>query len=380
KAAAKRVVDELDPADVFTLVAFNDTVTTLAGGVPVGPNRADIKARIDALAAGGNTMLGKALRAAVGHLAPHARDGVNSAVYALTDGVASDAADAEAFAPEAHRQGIAVYAGGLTSPEDAKYPGQAYNPTFLDRICHDASAPGALLVDNMDATKPDGLAAAFLTYLRRRGRVLTANCRLRVEPVPPCELLGGFAQEGRRPLNLRPDDWVPLPNLPPGGVVRFQIEFSKSFVSVAAGAIPVARFHVAYDVPAHGVRGVVVSAVALVEATADPSKERRDPDAERLYQELNGLKELEKADRATAEGNFKGAAAQLRRTTRIFKGLGREDMVEKLEAQARELDAAGPADQDRMVKLGRETKKFQIDTADPPPPAPGPRDTRGFTG
>lgn len=103
--AAALAIRSLDKSDLVGVIAFNDAYRVIA---PLAPNsNADqTAARVRAIAPGGGTTLGPALREAGRQLA--AADARNKQIIVLTDGVSTDAGELPALAAQLSRQDIRV--------------------------------------------------------------------------------------------------------------------------------------------------------------------------------------------------------------------------------------------------------------------------------
>ena len=112
RKAVKWTIDQLQPSDLISIIAFDSRTKVLVGATTASDKRR-LRREVDKLDAGGGTNMGPAMRAGLDEIGRHhGRDKVSRLVL-LTDGQTSEEEDCQLAADEAGRMDVPVVALGL---------------------------------------------------------------------------------------------------------------------------------------------------------------------------------------------------------------------------------------------------------------------------
>jgi Ca-activated chloride channel family protein len=187
--AALHVLDQLGPDDLITLVAFDDTVATLASAIPAHPlTRRRLRAAVLALQPGGMTNLAAgwlagcaAVAAGIAQRAP-APASLNRVIL-LTDGQANlGLTDEEALGQHA---ADLLSRGVLTSTLGL---GSGFNEYLLERLANEGGGSFFYIPD------PEQIPAIFGQVLREMAGIVAQAVEIELHFPPACRLhvLGGW--------------------------------------------------------------------------------------------------------------------------------------------------------------------------------------------
>jgi hypothetical protein len=344
KLAAIRAVERLQDQDVFTLVAFSEMAEVIVPAARIGPNRQAVIARLQQLTPQSTTFLARGLQAAFDQLRPHFREGTSSAMFVLTDGEAHDPADCTQLAPAIVAKGVSIYGGGI---------GPEYKHKFLEGLCADPIEKGKYLVDHIDLNKMASLTNLFDSYLKRKGHVVTASCRLTVHyPTRRVRFHSATAKEHGLVLKLDDQGSTALVELHAGGSQQYQFEFVVT--PSTEGNLQVAKFSLRYDLPGSGIVGAVSETSAQMLVTRKPGQEFvPNPMVVELAKRLQATRLLEQAEVDLEKKDVRGATRKLERVTRVLKELGQDDQAHEVEERRQTIEASDPAQLDLEIKRVR---------------------------
>lgn len=347
KAGAVRIVQRLAVGDTFSLTAFSSDPEVIVPACVLGPDRSGILARIAQLQSGDQTNLSRGMQAALEQLQPHGREGVSSAMFILTDGLAGDPAQCLQLAPEIAHAAISIYAGGI---------GADYDHAFLEQLCTSPHEEGKFRVDHIDMTTLDRMVTLLEGFLKRKGHVVTANCRMFVTFPRRIGLKSVQAEEHARPIQLDAQQSFPIADLYAGKQQRYMFEFVTT--PSVAGNMQLARFRLLYDLAASNVRQAEAETDAMIEITEDPSR-ANIPNSEvmQVAKKLQATKLSEAAEADLARKDIRGATKKLERVTRTLEELGEHDQAREVKERATALEKSDPQNLDLEIKRLRGTTK-----------------------
>lgn len=344
--AAERVVQALADIDRFTLIAFNDAHEIVIPATQVGGSRDAIINRIRGIEADSKTNLAGALQAAFDNLRPHCGVDVTSTIYLLTDGEVHDAEACLPLAATALQQGISLYAGGI---------GDNYKHEFLDAICADPVQKGKNLVEDISLAKLTQMSTRFEDFLKRKGHVVTANCRLTVDVARGAELVSACAKEHGRPLVFDQSRSTALSDLAAGVNAEHLFEFLVT--SKLQGSQPLAQFRLRYDLPGSGVTGADVAGSAAVEITDDQRRMVRDPDVTKVERSVTTSRMMEAAEKDLADPtkDKRHTTRLLGRVTKHLEAVGETEKAKEVADLQQQVEQSDEASRDVLVKRARGT-------------------------
>ena len=347
KASSARIVEKLADDDVITVVAFSTEAEVVVPASRLGAGRSRALAAIQGIQAGDQTNMARGLLAARAQMEPHLRPDHVSAVFLITDGLASDGDEAANLAPQLGQRHILLYGAGI---------GADYNHDFLGRLC------GKHRADHIDDDRVDRMHAMFDDFLQKEGHLVSANGRLFVTVAGGVTLQSFTCVEERgQPLSLDGQQSVAVRDLAPGRQQSFQLELALT--PAAVGPRPLAAFRLRYDLPAANLLGQEERAEAQVEVTADLALAGA-PNAEvvRLARKIQTVRLREKAEADLARGDVRGATEKLQRVTRRLQEQGDAERAREYQQQVDALEKASDKDRDLAIKqLRGRTKRLADD-------------------
>lgn len=336
RAAARALVDKLEPSDELAIVAFSSEARVVLPVGPIGPRRAAAKRLVDGLDANGGTNLGGGLELGYRELGKTSRDGVRVALV-LSDGQATNGVtDPEtlgAMSLEAFQSNIQTSALGV---------GSAYDGALMSRLAsdgaggyyylRDAAALGPALAAELEQ-RLDPAATAVEVRFRVRDDVVVRKVygseRLDARHagvVRAQELAADQQAKARHGIGRDRDDDRQ------GGMRFFMPQFGRADrhamlfeleVGPGAAARDVGVVELRYKDLVHGKNVVEELPVRVSFATSDAeSGKSQDPDVLRAVQVFKAGDSLAEAVTLLTRGHFDHARALLHERERVVRQAG----------------------------------------------------------
>ncbi len=338
-------VEQLHPADRFSLVAFAGRATRLIPSTGGGEKRRllDVVNRLDELQLGDDTCIGQGMALGLEELRQDTLDGLANRMLVLTDGFTLDEDECRRRAVEARRARIPISTLGL---------GGEFNEELMIPIA-DQTGGEAYLLEN-----PDDIPAIFAKELQRAQAVRYRDLELKLRPSQGVQVRAAY--------RVRPSI-APLESVNEGGSYSFPLgdlvvgEEPALLLELivgprAAGVYRLAQALLAYDDPASSLPGIKTRADVVVEYTDDPAQQVAQVMG--VVQALSAYKLQRRAQADLEAGDVASATRKLRAAATRLLDMGKEELAAKTELQAAELEQYGQADPRLTKKLRYETRKL----------------------
>jgi Ca-activated chloride channel family protein len=350
KRAIHALVEQLGPADRFSLVAFAGRALTLIPNSS-GEEEQRLLAALDELInrrLGDDTYMGQGMRLGLEEARRGASPGMVSRLLVLTDGFTMDETECQAQAEAAMRQGISISTVGLTDE---------FNEALLISMA-DRSGGNAYHVSNAGelpgvfAQEWAAVQAVAYRNLEFKAHVMQGvelRAAYRVKPV--IGDLGEIPSPGGS-FN------VPLGDLqqdePPAVLLELIVPPRQ------AGTYRLARLMLAYDDPGGGPVGGKVRQDVVAQYTHDRTATAyADPRVMNVVERLVPYKLQARALQEAEAGDVFGATRKLQAAATRLLDMGEEELAGTLQQQARELAQSGQMDAGATKRLRYETRRFR---------------------
>lgn len=323
--SAMQFVEQLEPQDTLSVVAFNDHAELVWPAQPVlSPQQ--LRARLNSLQARGGTEILQGLRAGLVELRRHMRANVVNHLLLVTDG--------RTYGDEAACLQLAAQAAELGIPISVIGIGEEWNEAFVDQLA--AKAGGASLY----ADKTTQITQLVQRRLAGLNQVYASNVKLHYQPGPGCRLDYAFrlAPEGGM---LQVDTPVTLGDIPLEGSLSVLFEFSVDARSFRSGQITLAEGDLRLDVPSRLIPATKArfELIRPVKAVGVPEAPPRALVG--AIGKLSLYRMQERARQDLEQGDRQGAAKRLRMlATRLLSG-GERGLARQVLNAADEIQEAG---------------------------------------
>ena len=352
--ALQAAVEQLRPADHFSLVAFAGQAITLI------PNTAgtekhrllDVVSGLDKLQLGDDTYIGQGMALGFEQLQQGTSPGLANRMLVLTDGFTLDADECRDWATRARQARMPVSTMGL---------GGEFNEDLMIPIADQTGGEAHLLED------PEDIPAAFAEELQRAQAVRYRNLELKLRPSQDVEVRAAYrVHPSIAPLeaaNAGGSYSFPLGDLVAGEEPALLLELLVP--PRPAGVYRLVQALLACDDPAGGLAGLKARADVVVEYTPDPARTAQFvPRVIHIVEALSAYKLQQRAMADLAAGDVSGATRKLRAAATRLLDMGREELATQVAQQAAELERRGHADPRRTKKLRYETRKLTQQSTD----------------
>jgi len=351
KEAARLVVERLSPADLLSVVVFDDSAEVV---VPCGSlqDPATIQGKIDAIQERGGTHMSTGMDSGLKELLRGQSPDRVSRMLLLTDGQTWEDQEAcLALADQCRQAGISINALGLGVGEDSNW-----DPRLLEELAV-RSGGEWMIVD-----RPDKVSAVFASTLRSLQGTLATNVSMTmrmVEGVSPravWRVTPLISRLGHQAVGSR-DIQVFLGDL--------QHSSGQSILADLLlpprkpGSYRLLQADILYDVPESGLtrqQAVVDVVVTFTEdaALASQTQPRLMNIIERVVAHKLQTQALDEA----AAGDIPRATQRLRAAATRLLELGEVDMAEEASQQAQRLEQVGQVDPAAMQRMRYATKRL----------------------
>jgi Ca-activated chloride channel family protein len=351
-------IEQLRPADRFSLVAFAGRAVTLVPNT-AGDNKRrllDVVNRLDELQLGNDTYIGQGMRLGLEELQQGRSDGVANRLLVLTDGFTMD---------EETCRNLAAYARRIRIPISTMGLGGEFNEELMIPIADQTGGEAYLLEDAED------IPAVFAQELQRAQTVRYRDLELKLRPSQGVEVRAAY--------RVRPSIG-PLETANEGGSYSFALGdlvadeepallLELIVPSRAAGIYRLAQALLSCDDPAGNMTGLKTRVDVVVEYTPDlPRAAQQEAKVMHVVEALSAYKLQRRAQADLEAGDVNGATRKLRAAATRLLDMGEEELAAEAEQQALELEQRGQADPRLTKKLRYETRKLtrKLPETDPP--------------
>lgn len=350
KDALQVVVEQLRPADFFSLVAFAGRAITLVPLTP-GTEKARLLPQIeklDELRLGDDTYMGRGLALGLAEIRRGAAPSRISRMLLLTDGFTLDEVECRRQAAAAGAAGITISTMGL---------GGEFNEELLIPLADQRGGNAYLISD------PSELPAAFATELSAVQAVACRNLELKLRPVQGAELRRAFRvkpviSELGPLVNLEGSYSLPLGDLERDALPALLLEIMAP--SRPAGAYRLAQLVLAYSPVGLGgeTSGEKVRQDIIVHYTPGLETAPPNPRVMNLVETVSTFKLQTRALQDMEAGDIAGATRKLQAAATRLLDMGEGELAAELQAQAQNLAQQGQLDPHATKTLRYETRRL----------------------
>ncbi len=354
KEAVKNIIDQLDPADVVSIVTFETDHQVLVPSQPV-TNKMDIKRKVDRITDGGGTNMAGGLREALNQVSQFNDPSRISRVMLLTDGEATDNEDDS-------RQ-LADWAGQSQIPIFGLGFGDKWNENFIIDLTDRAlQAPPGSNAGNAYYIQDPGQVAGIFQQVFQSMQIVAQNVNFTIrtvqgletrrvwQVVPMIKDIGLASIQGRAVV-------VPVGEIDQGGSAYL---LEMMLPPRQAGNFRIAQADVTYQVPGRGQQREAVD--ILVQFTHDPNLANQlNGKVMNIVEKVQAFKLQTQALNEAEMGNVGSATRKLRAAVTILLGQGENELAAKMEHEANQLEQSGTISSEgkKTIKLtSRKTVKL----------------------
>ncbi|MBN1287795.1 MAG: VWA domain-containing protein [Anaerolineae bacterium] len=352
KAAAHHIIDNLNEADIISIVSFSDRAEVVVKATPVGRSeRLTLKALVSTMQANGGTEIFKGLDQGFREIKKYLNKQHVNHMVLLTDGQTyGDEEACFALAEKSTQLGVAISGLGI---------GQDWNDVFLDKLTSRTGGTSTYI----DSPK---VVRKFLEeHVRNLSQAYAERVQFSVAPDADVILESAF-KITPSPMPL-PLDVQPIPigaleyNRPVSVLLQFQLpRLTRD------GARPMARLDVTGDIMAADLEDYKAINDVAIEVAANPPAESPPPSILNALGKLTLYRMQEKAQEAIARGDVAEATQKLNNlATRLLAG-GQEELAAAARTEAMRVSQTHALSDEgsKMLKYG--TRALLL----PPPEEP----------
>lgn len=345
KAATERLIDQITPEDVVSLVVFDDTVQVVVPAT-LAVDKAALKAQIATIQESGGTAMSLGLQAGEAELQKFASPDRLSRLLVLTDGQTwGDEATCRDIAKRLGDAGIHITALGL---------GSEWNEKLLDDLADASGGTSDYIADpamigqffQRAVQQAQGTAVQEARLLLRLSRDVTPRAVHRATPT--------IANLGYQPIGEN-EIAVKLGDLAYGSGGSVVVDLLLP--ARAAGSFRIAQAELHY-LPVGEQSEQVIKQDVLLEFTADTNAPAHDPRVMNLVEKVTAFKLQTRALSDAEAGNIAGATQKLRAAATRLLELGELDLAEKTQQQAEQLEQGGQISAESQKELRYATRRL----------------------
>lgn len=338
KAAAHKIIDQLNEQDIFSVVTFNDYADVVIPATPV-QDKAGLKARISMMAASGGTEIFKGLQAGIEQNRQYVAPRLVNHVIMLTDGnTYGDQERCLSLVKQAAAEGIITSAMGL---------GSDWNDKFLDEIATISGGACAYIKAPSDVVK-------FLNdHVRSLVNVFVERLQLSVAPDADVRLETAFKlSPNSQPLSVDTAE-IPLGNLQVNRITSLLLQFEIP-ANLRLGFRSIARLIARGDILANQYPPFQALSDFSIGVSTDIDTHETPPALLDALGKLTLYRLQERAQEAFENGDFKEATRRLENLATRFLEHGQAELAEQALAEAHQVAATSA-----LSSEGRKSLKFQ---------------------
>ncbi|MEW5868432.1 MAG: VWA domain-containing protein [Chloroflexota bacterium] len=345
KEAVKNIIDQLDPADIVSIVTFETRTQVLVQAQPA-TDKEELKRQVDKIKDGGGTNMATGLREALGLVRQMHGPNRTSRIVLLTDGEATD--------DENDSRGICDESGAMGIPVIGMGFGKDWNEDFIvdlsDRS-HGAT-PGSMAGRVQYIQAPDQAIQAFNEVFRSM-QVVAQDAQITIrmvqglearrvwQVVPMIKDIGLGTIQGRAVV-------IPVGELEKGGAA-FLVEMMLP--PRPAGAVRIAQTDVTFNVPGLGAQRQAVD--LIVQFSPEAGQGQVNGHVMNIVEKVQAFKLQTQALDEAEMGNVSGATRKLRQAVTILLSQGETDLADQMAQEAERLEQSG-----EMSNEGKKTIKL----------------------
>ncbi len=338
KSAAQKLIEDLAPTDILSVVIFNDRASVIIPATPAA-DKAHLRARISVIASGGGTEMFQGLQAGLQQNLQYAGPRMINHIILLTDGhTYGDQEKCYDLAKEAAAKGVTISAMGL---------GSDWNDDFLDKI---ASITGGASVY---INSPDVVMRFFKEHVRSISNAFAERMMLSVAPDPDVKLEMAF-QLSPSPQSLYIEGGtIKLSSLQPTRAISVLLQFQMP-ASMPIGFRTVARLVGGGDILRNQHQAFRAVSDISLEVAEQPAAEEPPGAIIDALSKLTLYRLQEKARDALERGDIAEATRRLENLATRLLEMGQNNLAQQTLAEAQYI-----ASTRTLSDTGRKTIKYQ---------------------
>ncbi|MCU0513687.1 MAG: VWA domain-containing protein [Anaerolineae bacterium] len=338
KGAAVRLIDDMRPGDILSVIAFNDRATVIIPATTID-DKARLKARVSVISPAGGTEIYQGLRAGYDEAKKYLGPRMINHMILLTDGhTYGDQDNCLELAKTAAGEGIAISAMGL---------GHDWNDDFLDRLA--SSTGGSSLFIN----SAEVVMRFFREHVKALSNAFAERMFLSVAPDPDVHLEMAF-QLSPNPQPLVIDDGrIPLASLQPNRAIAILLQFQLP-AGMNDGFRTVARLVGGGDILHNQQQAFRAVSDVSLEVTEKPAREEPPPAIMDALSKLTLYRLQERARDAVDRGDVQEATRRLENLATRLLEMGEDNLAQQTMSEAKYI-----AQTQALSDRGRKTIKYQ---------------------
>lgn len=338
KVAAQRLIEDMNPGDIISVVAFNDRASVIIPATPVD-DKARLRARISVISPSGGTEIYQGLQAGYEEVKRYLGPRMVNHIILLTDGhTYGDQENCMELARNAADEGIAISAMGL---------GHDWNDDFLDKLA--ATTGGSSLYIN----SADVVMRFFKDHVRNLANAFAERMFLSVAPDPDVQFEMAF-QLSPSPQPLIIDEGrIPLTSLQPNRAISILMQFQLP-ANMVPGFRTVARLVAGGDILQNEHQPFRAVSDISLEVTDKPAREDPPNSIMEALSKLTLYRLQERAREALDNGNVAEATRRLENLATRLLEMGENNLAEQTMSEAKYI-----AHTQALSDKGRKTIKYQ---------------------
>lgn len=354
RQAVCKIIDQLGPEDILSVVIFNDNVDLLVPAQTVTDKTA-LKELVNEITHQGGTMISKGMRVGMDELTSHLGEGRLNRMILLTDGQTyGDEDECCILAQEAARQEIAVTALGV---------GDEWNDEILDAIAKYSEGKSDYIA------APEEIVNYFSDEITVFKASAIQNVRLMIrfsegaEPRKIYRVLPRIEDLGYAPISER-DISLELQEMTDEGQ-KLLIELQLP--SRPAGTFRLAQAELSYDIPQENISNMKVRADLKFSFSKDADQVKAyNADLMNTIERVTAFELQTRALNELTRGNVAAATQKLRAAATRLLNLNEVDLAYTAMHEAENLEKQGEMTNRGTKKLRYETRKLtrRLETMD----------------
>jgi Ca-activated chloride channel family protein len=346
KAAARRVIQTLQPDDIVSLVIFDDTVHVVVPATSVQDKEA-LASRVDTIIEAGGTAMSLGLQAGMAELQKNQGTAHLAHMLLLTDGQTwGDEDTCRAIARSLAQSGVRLTALGL---------GAEWNEKLLDDLAEVTGGTSDYIAEPAEIDRVfqrtlqnvQGTAVTETRLLLRLVRDVTPRAVHRAAP--------SISNLGYQPIGQN-EVAVNLGDLAYGSGSSVVIELLVP--TRATGSFRIAQAELHYTPVGKNAEQEMVKQDVMLEFTADPDAAAYNPTVMNLVEKVTAFKLQTRALAEAEIGNTSGATQKLRAAATRLLDLGELELAEKTRAQADLLEQGSTLSPEGQKELKYATRRL----------------------
>jgi Ca-activated chloride channel family protein len=338
KVAAHQIIDQLNEADILSVVMFNDRAEVLIPATPVN-NKPSLKTRISMMGAAGGTEIFNGLSAGVEQNRRYLGPKLVNHIILLTDGnTFGDQEKCLDLARTASREGISVSAMGL---------GQEWNDEFLDSLASTTGGTSSYI------NSANAVVQFLNDHVRNLSNAFAERLRLSIAPDPDVRIESAFKLAPHPQPLTTTESFLQLGSLQANRLISVLLQFQLP-PNMSTGFRSVARLAAQGDILVNTQQSYMGLSDISIEITDQPPPEDPPVSIMDALGKLTLYRMQERAQEALASGDVQEATRRLENLATRLLAIGEETLANQARSEAQRV-----ANTSNLSDQGRKTLKYQ---------------------